>query len=81
ASGEEAVYYVESERATLSGNVEITRGENRLLGEFAEIDLAAGTSRLTGGTDASGKPKRVQGLILPRAVSKDTKKTGNGDGD
>ena len=38
--------------------------------EFAEVDLATGRSNLTGGTDEGGQPKRVQGLILPKAASK-----------
>ena len=71
ASGNEAVYYISSERATITGNVQIKRGENQLRGEFAEIDFATGHSRLTGGKDEGGKPKRVQGLILPRAAVKD----------
>ncbi len=71
ASSNEAVYFVKTEKATLTGNVMIKRGENQLRGEFAEIDLVTGRSRLTGGKDESGKPKRVQGLILPRAAVKD----------
>lgn len=71
ASGNEAVYFVETETATLTGDVRIKRGENQLRGEFAEIDLVTGRSRLTSGKDEDGKPKRVQGLILPRAAVKD----------
>ncbi len=54
--------------ATLAGDVRITRGENQLNGEFAEIDLNTGISRLLGDSTGSG---RVGGLILPGAASSD----------
>ncbi len=52
--------------ATLAGNVRITRGENQLNGEFAEIDLNTGISRLLGDSTGNG---RVGGLILPGAAT------------
>lgn len=57
--GEEGVYEVPKQVATVCGNVKITRGENQLNGDCAVVDLKSGRSRLTGG---SGK---VKGLILP----------------
>jgi len=57
--GEEGVYEVPKQIATVCGNVKITRGENQLNGDCAVVDLKTGRSRLTGG---SGK---VKGLILP----------------
>ncbi len=71
ASGNDAVYYVRDERATIQGNVKITRGEHQLSGGFGEVDLATGMSRLTGAPTADGEKERVKGLILPRAVSSD----------
>lgn len=58
--GKEGVYDVPNERATICGDVKITRGANQLNGECAVVDMATGKSRLTGGTGG-----RVQGLILP----------------
>lgn len=71
ASGNDAVYYVGEERATIQGDVKITRGEHQLTGGFGEVDLATGVSRLTGAPTAEGETERVKGLILPRAVTSD----------
>jgi lipopolysaccharide export system protein LptA len=71
ASGNDAVYYVREERATIQGDVKITRGEHQLSGGFGEVDLATGMSRLTGTPSAEGEKERVKGLILPRAVTSD----------
>jgi lipopolysaccharide export system protein LptA len=72
AMGDKGVYFVEDERATLSGDVKITRDDNQLNGEYAEVNLATGVSRLTGG--ASGE--RVHGLVLPTAQKKSDGKSG-----
>ncbi len=73
ARGERGVYYVEREFATLSGSVKITREENQLNGEYAEVDMSSGVSRLLaappGAEDAAGKT-RVRGLIVPRRKPK-----------
>ena len=65
ASGDAGVYYVTEQLATLSGGVSISRGENIMSGEYAEVDLASGVSRLQGA--ASGQPgdTRVRGLLAP----------------
>ena len=70
ATGDRAVYYVGDDRVTLQGNVTVTRGENELKGAFAEVNLASGISRLTGGAPGSGTNERVQGLIVPKSVGK-----------
>ena len=62
ASGERGTYFVKREVATLRGDVKITRGENQLNGDFAEVNLATGVSRLT------GVENRVKGLLLPKDV-------------
>ena len=84
AMGNSGVYFVEEERATLSGNVKITRDDNQLNGEYAEVNLATGVSRLTGGAPG----ERVHGLVLPTAQKKDADKggkkkakQGSGEGD
>ena len=51
--------------ATLQGDVKITRGDNQLNGEFAEVDFNTGISRLFGNQDGDG---RVGGLIMPSAT-------------
>ncbi len=53
----EGVYNVDSGIATLTGNVRITRGENQLAGDNAEIDLNTGISKMLG---------PVRGLLVPK---------------
>lgn len=69
ARGREGVYYVDRELATLSGDVKITQGENQLDGDYAEVNMATGVSRLLGAPPGSkAKPKQVKALVLPRAT-------------
>lgn len=60
ARGSEGVYDVTEQIATLSGDVRLTRGDNQLNGERAEVDLETGVSRLLAGSDG-----RVRGLLVP----------------
>lgn len=60
ASGNQGIYYAHNETATLEDNVKITRGNNQLNGDRAEIDLRSGVSRLLS-TEGQG----VSGLISP----------------
>ena len=65
-SSETGVYHVNRELAELAGGVKITRGDAQLNGEYAEVNLATGVSRLLssrpGGGDDDG---RVHGLLVP----------------
>jgi lipopolysaccharide export system protein LptA len=54
-------YNTSSGIVMLEGSVKITRGEDQLNGETAEVDLNTGVSRLLGGSS-----QRVQGLFKPR---------------
>lgn len=56
-TGQEGVYDLPREIATLCGNVKITRGANQLNGDCAEVNMKTGRSKLLGN---SGK---VKGLI------------------
>ena len=58
--GNEGVYEVPKQVATVCGDVKITRGENQLNGDCAVVDLKTGRSRLSGGEGG-----KVKGLILP----------------
>ena len=60
--GDEGVYDVLSEVATLEGDVRVTRGENQLNGERAVVNLKTGVSRMLPGSKAGG---RVKGLFTP----------------
>lgn len=66
ARGDRGVYYVEREFATLSGSVKITRGENQMNGEYAEVDMATNVSRLMAAPPGTQATTRVRGLIVPR---------------
>lgn len=60
-TGNEGVYMVDEEKATLCGSVKITRDNNQLNGECAVVNMITGRSTLQGG----GEGGKVQGLILP----------------
>ncbi len=70
ASGDRGVYYLDREFATLTGAVKITREDNQLNGEYAEIDMKAGVSRLLPGPPGSTTTARVRGLLVPKRKPK-----------
>ena len=76
ARAERGVYNANSGIATLTGGVKLTRGDNQLNGEFAEVNLKSGVSRLLASPDgtASGTG-RVRGVFMPRSAEE-----GGGDG-
>ncbi len=60
AMGDRAVYVPDTGIARLADNVRITRGQNQLNGQQAEVDMHTGIARLLrGGTE------RVTGLVVP----------------
>lgn len=63
-----AAYDAKSGIATLSGSVKITRGEDQLNGEYAEVNLNTGISRLLGAPPQSGGKAQVRGIITPRGA-------------
>lgn len=71
ASGERGIYYVDREFATLTGSVKITRDDNQLNGEYAEVDLKSGVSRLMAAPPGSQGTGRVRGLIVPKSKPAD----------
>ena len=62
---ERGVYNPQTGIATLAGSVRITRGENQLNGDFAEINLNTGISKLMS-RPSEGGDNRVRGLIIPQ---------------
>lgn len=59
------VYHLDKELAELAGGVKITRGEIQLNGEYAEVNLATGVSRLLGAPPGGVSDTRVRGLFVP----------------
>lgn len=64
ATGDRAVYVPDTGIARLAGNVQITRGQNQLTGEEAEVNMKTGISRLLRGDES-----RVTGLVVPNDAS------------
>ena len=58
------VYDVDTGVARLTGSVKITRGENQLNGDSAEVNLNTGVSRLYGGAQGGG----VRGIFTPEQI-------------
>jgi lipopolysaccharide export system protein LptA len=60
-SGDRGVYVPDTGIARVAGHVRITRGQNQLNGEEAEVNLKTNISRLL----SSPSGGRVQGLVMP----------------
>ena len=61
--GSRGLYNVDSGIATIVGSVKITRGDDQMNGEYAEVDMNTGVSRLLSGPQGSGG--RVKVLVRP----------------
>jgi lipopolysaccharide export system protein LptA len=60
-------YNLESGIATLTGSVKITNGQNQLNGDYAEVDLNTGISRLLARPNtATGESGQVHGIFVPK---------------
>ncbi len=65
AQGRSGVYYIEQELVTLTGDVKITQNENQLNGEYGEVNLATGVSRMFGAAPGQPGDTRVRSLLVP----------------
>jgi lipopolysaccharide export system protein LptA len=70
AVGDRGVYNSATGIAVLAGNVKITRGQNQLNGDYAEVNTNTGISRLLSQPDQAGD-NRVRGLFVPESQKKD----------
>ena len=69
ARGNHGIYYVDQELASLNGDVKITRDDNQLNGQYAEVNLKTGISRLLPGPPGKATKdggERVHGLLVPK---------------
>jgi lipopolysaccharide export system protein LptA len=64
-TSDSGVYHVDKELAELNGAVKITRGEAQLNGEYAEVNLATGVSRLLAAPPGGQSNTQVHGLLVP----------------
>lgn len=69
--GEKMVYSAADNTAVLLGNVSITRGDNQITGDAAEMDMTTHINRVIAGPGSG----RVSGLLIPEE-SKDKKPEG-----
>jgi len=76
AVGNTGVYDVESGIATLYGSVKITREDNQLNGEYGEVNLNTGVSRMLSGPPGSTGPQPVHGLFSPKKKPEMTSPSG-----
>ncbi len=67
-SSESGVYHVNEQLAELAGGVKITRGDAQLNGEYAEVNLATGVSRLLAAPPGGDGDGRVRGLLVPSSA-------------
>lgn len=70
AKGNRGDYDAETQVATLTGNVRLTRGDSQLNGERAEVNMKSGVSKLLAGEKpvaGTSPPQRVRVLIMPDA--------------
>jgi lipopolysaccharide export system protein LptA len=65
ATGEKAVFYNLEQRIVLSGNAELTQGENTLKGESVTILLRENRSTVSGGEGGG----RVKAVIFPKGFA------------
>ena len=70
ASGRAGTYYVKKQLATLSGDVKITQGKNQMNGEYAEVNLETGVSRILAAPPGQSASAPVRGLLVPPKKSK-----------
>ncbi len=69
AQGRSGVYYVEHQLVTLTGDAKITRGKNQLNGEYGELNLDTGISRMLGAAPGQTGDTRVRSLLAPDSES------------
>ncbi len=64
ATSNKGDYDLKADIMTLSGNVKVTNAGNQFNGEYAEVNVKTGVSRLLGSAGGAGK---VKSLIMPSA--------------
>lgn len=67
ALSDKVIYATDQDVAVLIGNVKITRGEDQVLGERAEMNFKTKVNRVVAGPLA-GTPGRVKALLVPAAA-------------
>ncbi len=68
ASSDKGVYDMDKQIATLFGAVKVTQNKNQLNGDYAEVNLKTGISRILRGPAAGREGGPVRGLLVPNAT-------------
>jgi len=66
-TADHGTYDADKQFAVLTGGVKVTQDQNQLNGEYAEVDLKTGVSRLLGAPPGKGGGQ-VKGLVLPESA-------------
>jgi lipopolysaccharide export system protein LptA len=66
ATGAKGVYNLDTEIATLVGGVKVTQGRNQLNGDYAEVNMKTGISRILSGGAGSKAGAPVRALLVPQ---------------
>jgi lipopolysaccharide export system protein LptA len=65
-TGQTGRYNVKTQFATITDDVHLTRGGNQLNGDYAEVDMASGVSKLLTRPGQAGQPAtRARALLVP----------------
>lgn len=65
ATGSKGVYNLDTNIATLVGDVKVSQGRNQLNGEYSEVNMTTGVARMLSGPAAGRAGGRVRGLLMP----------------
>lgn len=66
ATGAKGVYNLDTQIATLVGGVKVTQGRNQLNGDYAEVNMKSGISRILSGGAGSNAGAPVRALLVPQ---------------
>ncbi len=77
ASADRGVYDLDRQIATLLGTVKVTQGKNQLNGDYAEVNLKTGVSRILRGPAAGREGAPVRGLLVPSETEAPTNRAGS----
>lgn len=65
AAGDRASFDLVKNLAVLSGNVKLGQGVNILAGDYGEMDMNSGVTRILMGNEASSASQKLRGVIVP----------------
>jgi lipopolysaccharide export system protein LptA len=64
--GDKGVYSMKKNLATLVGNVHLTHGQDQASGDYGDVDMNTGISRVLSGPSVGTAGQRVRALLVPK---------------